>query len=189
MQSDKFGNRVLGVIGLIVDVVSFALPLGKFAAGSMRLAIQAGRMGIRATLPSLGKLSTNLLTANLRNFNPLDALPTLLKSSVRGVRAGSRALSHLENKAMFKLKKLAGRADEYDFPHGLTQMTDPGHWRPLTDADQLAIVKGIEDVPVRNVVPLGFRHYLIDPLSSRPFGPLLTTHAHDLSLGRSSYPH
>ena len=188
LQSDKFGNRVLGVIGLIVDVVSFALPLGKFAAGSMRLAIQAGRMGIRATLPSLGKLSTNLLTANLRNFNPLDALPTLLKSSVRGVRAGSRALSHLENKAMFKLKKLAGRADEYDFPQGLTQVTDPGHWRPLTDADQLAIVKGIEDVPVRNVVPLGFRHYLIDPQSSRPFGPLLTTHAHDLSLGRSSYP-
>jgi hypothetical protein len=187
LQSDNFGDRVLGAIGLIVDIISFAMPLGKFAAGSMRLVIQAGRMGIRATLPSLGKLSANLLTTNLRNLNPLDALPALLKSTARGGRAGGRALVHLENKALFKLKKLAGQADEYDFSHGLTQVTDPGHWRPLTDADQLAIVKGIEDVPVRNVVPLGFRHYLIDPLSSRPFGPMLSTHTHDLSLGRSSY--
>lgn len=188
LKSDKFGDRVLGVIGLIVDVVSFAIPLGKFAAGSIRLAATAGRMGIRATLPAMGKLSSTFVTATLRNLNPLDALPGLARATFRGIRAGGRALGHLHNKAMFKLKKLAGSAAEYDFVHGLPQVGDAAHWRPLTDADQLAMVKGIEDVPVRNVSLVGERHYLLDPLSSRPYGPLLTPQAHDLSLGRSSFP-
>lgn len=188
LKSDKFGTRVLGVIGLIVDIVSFAVPLGKFAAGSLRLAATAGRIGIRATLPAMGKLSSTLLIASLRNLNPLDALPSLLRSTARGIRAGGRALAHLQNKALFKLKKLAGSADQYDFVHGLTQVTDPGQWRPLSDADQLAIVKGIEDVPVRNVAPHGAaRHYLVDPLSARPYGPLLESRPDDFSLGRSSF--
>ena len=185
LRSDNFGERVLGVLGLIVDTVSFAVPLGKFAAGSIRLTTQAGRMGIRATLPSMARLTTTLLTSSLKNLNPLDGL---LKSTSRGLRTAGRAVVHLERKALFKLKKLAGNADQYDLSQGLAQFTEPGQWKALAETDQLAIVKGLEDVPVRKVTGSDSPHYLIDPLSSQPYGPPFMPHSGDLSLGRSGYP-
>jgi hypothetical protein len=55
----------------------------------------------------------------------------------------------------------------------------------LNPADHLAVVRGIDDVPVRNVG--GSRYHLLDPLSDRPYGPQLLAHEHDFSLGRSHY--
>jgi hypothetical protein len=184
LQSDQFGDRVLGAIGLVLDIVSFAVPLGKFAAGSIRLAARAGRMGIRATLPRMANLSRKLVTSSLKNVNPLDGSFDLLRLTGRGVKGAGRAVVHLEKRAMFQLKKLAGKADSYDFVSSLPQATEPGRWKPLMDTDQLGIVKGIEDVPVRKI---DGHHYLFDPLSSRPYGPRLTPQNHELSLGRSSY--
>ncbi|EJM92793.1 hypothetical protein PMI34_01976 [Pseudomonas sp. GM74] len=184
LQSDKFGDRVLGVIGLALDIVSFMVPLGKFAAGSIRLTANAGRMGIRATLPRMANLSRKLVTSSLKNFNPLDGSVDLLRLTGSGIKSAGRAVVYLEKRAMLQLKKLAGRADSYDFFDSLPQITEPGRWKPLTDADQLAIVKGIEDVPVRKI---DGHHYLFDPLSTRPYGPRITTRNHELSLGRSSY--
>jgi hypothetical protein len=184
LQSDQFGDRVLGAIGLVLDIVSFAVPLGKFAAGSIRLAARAGRMGIRATLPRMANLSRKLVTSSVKNVNPLDGSFDLLRLTGRGVKGAGRAVVHLEKRAMFQLKKLAGKADSYDFVSSLPQTTEPGRWKPLMDTDQLGIIKGIEDVPVRKI---DGHHYLFDPLSTRPYGPRLTPQDHELSLGRSSY--
>lgn len=184
LQSDKFGDRVLGAIGLVLDILSFAVPLGKFAAGSIRLAARAGGLGIRSTLPRMVKLSGKLLTSSLKNLNPLDGSVDLLRLVGRGVKGAGRAVVFLERRAVFQLKKLAGKADSYDLVSSLPQATEPGRWKPLMDADELGIVKGIEDVPVRKI---DGHHYLVDPLSTRPYGPRLTPQNHELSLGRSSY--
>lgn len=188
LQSDSLGKRALGVLGLLLDIVSFAIPLGKFVAGSIRLIAMAGKMAIRVALPRLAQLSKNLLISSLRNFNPLDAAPALLKLGSRGLHGAVRAAAHLENRALMRLKRLAGRGGEYDLLHSLPQSLDAGRWKPLTHADQLAVVKGIDDVPVRNVAThSGAQHHLLDPLTDRPYGPRLTPLDHQFSPGRSHY--
>jgi hypothetical protein len=181
LKSDSVGTRLLGVLGLIVDVVSFAIPLGKFAAGSIRLAAAIGKVGIRATLPSFSKISGKLLRSSLKNLNPLDGIPSLLKSTGRG-------MFRLGSKGLFKLKTVAGTADHYDFIKGMPQVTDPGQWRPWVSGDELASVRGIDDVQVRSTGSISTPGYhAVDPLSSKPYGPPLATHAGELSLGRSRY--
>ncbi|MFJ3009355.1 deaminase domain-containing protein [Pseudomonas fluorescens] len=187
LQSDKPGTRLLGAIGLLLDIVSFAIPLGKFVAGSIRLAVSAGKLAIRAALPSMAQLSKTLLVSSLRNLNPLDAAPALLKLALRGTHGAVRAVAHAERLAVSRLKRLAGRSGSYDLLQGLPQTLEAGHWRPLSQADQLAVVKGIDDVPVRNVAVDGTRHHVLDPFSGQPYGPRLTVQDHDLSLGRSHY--
>lgn len=185
LQSDSAGKRAMGVLGLLLDIVSFAIPLGKFVAGSIRLAAVAGKMAIRVALPRMAQLSKNLLVSSLRNLNPLDAAPALLKLGGRGALGAVRAVAHLEHRAVVRLKRLAGRSADYDLLHSLPQALDAGRWKALNPADHLAVVRGIDDVPVRNVG--GSRHHLLDPLSERPYGPQLLAHEHDFSLGRSHY--
>jgi hypothetical protein len=68
------------------------------------------------------------------------------------------------------------------------QATDPGRWRPLSTKDQIATVYGIEDVPVRNIAPQGKPDFrLVDPFSTKPYGPALTAERSELSLGPSRY--
>lgn len=185
LQSDSPGKRAMGVLGLLLDIVSFAIPLGKFVAGSIRLAAVAGKMAIRVALPRMAQLSKNLLVSSLRNLNPLDAAPALLKLGGRGAIGAVRAVAHLEHRAVARLKRLAGRSADYDLLHSLPQALDAGRWKALNPADHLAVVRGIDDVPVRNVG--GSRHHLLDPLSDRPYGPQLLAHEHGFSLGRSHY--
>lgn len=185
LQSDSPGKRAMGVLGLLLDIVSFAIPLGKFVAGSIRLAAVAGKMAIRVALPRMAQLSKNLLVSSLRNLNPLDAAPALLKLGGRGAIGAVRAVAHLEHRAVARLKRLAGRSADYDLLHSLPQALDAGRWKALNPADHLAVVRGIDDVPVRNVG--GSRHHLLDPLSDHPYGPQLLAHEHDFSLGRSHY--
>jgi hypothetical protein len=187
LQSNSPGTRLMGVLGLLLDIVSFAIPLGKFIAGSIRLAAVAGKMAIRVALPRMAQLSKNLVVASLRNLNPLDAAPALLKLGGRGVISAVRAAAHLENRALLRLKRLAGRSGEYDLLHSLPQTLDAGSWKPLSPADHLAVVRGIDDVPVRNVAVSGIRHHLLDPFSNRPYGPRLIAQEHEFSLGRSHY--
>ncbi|MFJ2712525.1 hypothetical protein ACIOZM_16755 [Pseudomonas sp. NPDC087346] len=187
LQSTDPGKRALGVVGLLLDIVSFAIPLGKFVAGSIRLIGVSGKIAIRAALPRMAQLSKTLLVSSLRNFNPLDAAPALLKLGGRGLRGAVRAAAHLENRSLMRLKRLAGRAGEYDLLHSLPQSLGAGRWKPLTHADQLAVVKGIDDVPVRNVSDRGVSFHLLDPLTDRPYGPRLTELDHGFSPGRSHY--
>ncbi|MFJ2282740.1 hypothetical protein ACIOUG_16550 [Pseudomonas sp. NPDC087803] len=187
LQSDSPGTRLLGAVGLLLDIVSFAIPLGKFVAGSVRLAVAAGKLAIRAALPSMAQLSKTLLVSSLRNLNPLDAAPALLKLTLRGTHGAVRAVAHVERLAVSRLKRLAGKSGQYDLLQGLPQTLEAGHWKPLSQADQLALVKGIDDVPVRNVALDGARHHVLDPFSGQPYGPRLTVQDHDLSLGRSHY--
>ena len=167
-----------GLFGLFVDLAAFALPLGKFASGSMKIISAGGKLTFTKKLPLLAKKIGVLINSTL---NPLDGIPSLLK-------AGGVSLFRLSKKGFIRLKRLTGRAGRYDFPQGVPQATDPGRWRPLSTKDQIATVYGIEDVPVRNIAPQGKPDFrLVDPFSTKPYGPALTAERSELSLGPSRY--
>ncbi|MCE0460239.1 hypothetical protein [Pseudomonas uvaldensis] len=178
LTSGDRGRLASGAFGLFIDFASFVLPIGKFASGSLKLVRTVGKWSIRETLPAFAKLSGTLLNATL---NPLDGIPSLLQ-------AGSQSAYRLGKKGYLSLKTLSGRAGQYDFVKGMGQVTDPGRWRPLLPNDHLGAVRGVDDVPVRNVGTLEIADYrLVDPLSSKPYGSSLTAASADLSLGRSHY--
>ncbi|WP_259698109.1 deaminase domain-containing protein [Pseudomonas frederiksbergensis] len=187
MSGDK--NKIFaGALGLVVDLASFLYPMGKFISGSARLikvAATAGRIGTQASLPSFSTLTRKLLVSTLQNLNPLDGIPTLLKS----VLTGGGKLTVLAGKTGFRaLKSLAGHADQYHLVKGLPQLIEPGRWKPISNGDQLSTVKGIDDVPVRNVsTPDKPLYHLVDPNSAKAYGPRLSTRASALAPGRSSY--
>jgi hypothetical protein len=180
MSGDK--NRYpMGAFGLFTDLLSFGLPFGKFVSGSVRVITTTARLSLRATLPAFTSLTKKLLISTLSALNPLDGIPSLLKVLGTTAWKGGRF-------ALGKLKGLAGRTGHYDFVHSLPQTGEAERWRPLADGDQLARVRGVDDVPVRNLTSSGKSDYrLIDPLSSKPYGPTLPTRAGELSQGRSHY--
>lgn len=187
MSGDK-SRLAGGVMGLVLDVASFLYPIGKFVSGSARLiraATVAGRVTTRATLPGFSTLTRKLLVSSLQNLNPLDGIPTLLKSIVTG---GGKLVVFLGKKGWKAVTALAGRTDSYSFVKGLPQAMEPGRWKPLAEGDQLATVRGIDDVPVRNVATSdGPGLYLVDPHSAKAYGPRLSTSASAYSPGRSAY--
>ncbi|MCP1519795.1 hypothetical protein J2Y74_004105 [Pseudomonas migulae] len=180
MSGDK--NRIaLGIVGLFFDVISFAIPIGKFASGSVRLISNAGRLATRATLPSFKTLTKTLLVSTLRALNPLEIVPALLKGLGKAVRYIYKAVTVNFNEFM-------GTIRYYEYVRSLPQLSDAGRWKPATLGDQLASIKGIDDVPIRNIGASGKTDWrLVDPLSSKPYGPPLTTRASDLSPGQSHY--
>lgn len=182
-------DRILGgLAGLAIDLASFLYPMGKFISGSARLikvAVKVGRIGTRAALPSFSTLTRKLLVATLQNLNPLDGIPTLLKSALKG---GAKLTVFLGKKAHGSVKKLMGTAGQYNLVDGLSHVAEPGLWKPLADGDQLATVKGINDVPVRNITTSGTPGYhLVDPRNARAYGPRLGTRANAVVPGRSVY--
>lgn len=180
LASGERNRLAQGVFGIFADLLSFALPAGKFAAGSVKVISTAGKLGIRATLPSFASLTKKLLISTLQTLNPIDGIPSLL----RGLATGAFKLGKF---SIFKLKGLAGRTGSYDFVQGMSQVTDPGSWKPLAASDQLGSVKGIEDVPVRNTGSTNKPAYhLIDPISTKPYGPRLAA-TDEFSIGRSRY--
>jgi hypothetical protein len=182
------GRILIGVAGLVLDLASFISPVGKFMSGSMRL-IRAGatgsRMTVKASLPSFSTLTRKLLTASLRNLNPLDGVPTLLKTMGNGAWKGLNTAGRI---GVSGFKKLAGHADSYRLVHNLPQTTDPGRWKPLTNSDRLATVNGVDDVLVRNTSPSDLtRFHPVDPVTSLPYGPRLHNHGDNLIQGRSTF--
>lgn len=170
-----------GTFGLFADLLSFAQPIGKFASGSAILISNAGRLTFRARLPAFVSLTKKLLISSLQTLNPVDGIGSLLRAlGARGVK--------LARFSVLRIKELAGKAGSYDFVHKLPQISDAGRWKPLAKGDQLATVKGIDDIHIRkSAIPDNADYHLIDPLSSRPYGPRLTTRSGDISLGRSHY--
>lgn len=195
LRSNSYGERLLGALGLFIDIVSFGIPLGKFVAGSIRLLVNAGRVGIRATLPAFSKATGKLLTATLQNANPLAIIPAAatltrftVRMAVRGAFYGGRGLYQMGSRGVFRLRRLTGHADQFDFINGLPQVSDPGRWKPLASGDELASLSELDDVPLRNIAATGEpKRYLLDPLTSKLYGPRLSLLHDQLSMGQSSY--
>jgi hypothetical protein len=186
--SGKVGQILIGVAGLVLDLASFLTPVGKFMSGSVRL-IRAGatasRMTVKASLPSFSTLSRKLLTASLSNLNPLDGVPTLLKSMGSGAWKGLHMAGRV---SVSGFRKLTAHADSYRLVHNLPQTTDPGRWKPLASSDRLATVNGVDDVLVRNTSPSDLtRFHPVDPVTSLPYGPRLHNHSNNLIQGRSTF--
>lgn len=180
MSDDK--NRIaLGIVGLFFDVISFVIPIGKFATGSIRLISNAGQLATRATLPSFTTLTKTLLVSTLRALNPLEIVPALLKGL-------GKAAQYTYKGVTFRFNQLAGKIRYYEYARSLPQLSDAGRWMPATRVDQLASIKGLHDVPIRNIGASGKTDMrLVDPLSSKPYGPSLNTRASDFSPGQSHY--
>jgi hypothetical protein len=188
LLSGKTDRILMGVIGLVLDLASFIGPVGKFMSGSVRL-IRAGatasRMTVKASLPSFSTLTRKLLTASLRNLNPLDGIPTLLKTMGSGARKGLYMAGRM---GVSGFKKLAGRTDSYRLVHNLPQTIDPGRWKPLTNGDRLATVNGVDDVLVRNTSPSDLsRFHPVDPVTSLPYGRRLSNNHRNFMQGRSIF--
>ncbi|RON16539.1 hypothetical protein [Pseudomonas frederiksbergensis] len=186
--SGKIDNILIGAAGLVLDLASFISPVGKFMSGSVRL-IRAGatasRMTVKASLPSFSTLTRKLLIATLSNLNPLDGVPTLLKSMGSGAWKGLHMAGRIGVRGV---KKLTGHADSYRLMHNLPQTTDPGRWKPLTSNDRLATVNGVDDVLVRNTSRSDLtRFHPVDPVTSLPYGPRLHNHSENLIQGRSTF--
>ncbi|HEF4759261.1 TPA: hypothetical protein SAN82_001675 [Pseudomonas putida] len=185
LDSDNPNKRIAAIFGMFTDAVSFALPLGKFVSGTVKLTSTALRMGFKNTLPPLSRLSGKLLTATLQNFNPLDGMPTLAKGLVQGLYAMNRFAL---NAAVRNISTLAGRAGKYDFVKGVAQVKEPGRYRLLSASDELAFTKGISDIPVRKVNNGKIPDYrMIDPVANKPYGPPLLDGLDRLWVGRSVY--
>lgn len=182
-------KKVWAIFGLIVDVVSFAYPLGKFVSGSMKLVSTAVRSGVRVALPEFSSLFQKLTVSLVQNAIPFYGMPTLgfqlVRGSIKGLYAG---LQSVLRPAYKSIRLAVGRTGSHGFIDGFAHIDNPASWRPLVEGDQLASLRGMHDVPVRNVASAGKSDFrLIDPLSSQPYGPLLSRASGELSLGRSRY--
>ena len=88
----------------------------------------------------------------------------------------------------FRFNQLAGKIRYYEYVRSLPQLSDAGRWMPATRVDQLASIKGLRKCPIRNIGASGKTDMrLVDPLSSKPYGPSLNTRASDFSPGQSHY--
>lgn len=154
-----------GVASLFIDIVAFALPVGRYVAGSTRLLIQAGKTGLRLALPKLAKLTGKLVIATLQELNPLAALPSLLRLA----RFGLLKLGH---KLMRQAKRGIAQLRDGTIAARHIRSVDPDSWKPLQAGDQLFTVDGFANVPMRNVGSLDAPDYrLIDTASNKAFGP------------------
>lgn len=181
LASGEKTRLINGVFGVFTDLLSFAQPIGKFASGSTKLISNASQLTLRARLPAFASLTREFLVLSMLALTPIDGIAALLTA------LGSKGLK-IGKSGIFRIKELAGRANHYNFSRSLPQVTGAGHWKPLVNGDQLASLRGVNDVPVRNLSSSGkAQHYLVDPLSSRPYGPLLPNRSSELSLGRSHY--
>ncbi|MBY8972686.1 SET domain-containing protein [Pseudomonas sp. P867] len=154
-----------GIASLTIDFVSFALPVGRYVAGSSRLIIQAGKTGLRLALPKLAKLTGTLVISVLQELNPLAAVPSLLRLARFGlVKLGRIAMRQTKRGvALLRDGTLAARH---------MKSVDPTTWKPLQAGDRLFTVDGFPDIPMRNVGSLDAPDFrLIDAASNKAFGP------------------
>lgn len=185
LESDKIENKIMGAIGLLLDLASFLFPIGKFMAGSVRL-IKAtagtSRIAVKASLPSFSTLARKLLTSSMSNLNPLDGIPSLLKGTVSGARTGLH-FARLGNVIVYR--GIRGKVRNFRLANNLPQSLDPGNWSALTKGDRLATVNGVNDVLVRQT---GLKRlHLVDPVTSLPYGPRLHNNGRNLKQGRSVF--
>ncbi|MEG2040576.1 MAG: deaminase domain-containing protein, partial [Hafnia sp.] len=149
----------------------------------------AVRSGVRVALPEFGSLFQKLTVSLVKNAIPFHGMPTLgfrlVRGSIKGLYAGLQSVLRPVYKS---IRTAVGRTGSHSFIDGFAHIDNPASWRQLVGGDQLASLRGMHDVPVRNVASAGKSDFrLIDPLSSQPYGPLLSRASGELSLGRSRY--
>lgn len=164
------------VIACSLDALTLGIPAFKLLGGTMRLALNAGKVGIAQTLQRFAWSSTSVM---LQSTHAHRAMRTA------GVLA-PRVLGSLLHAKVFDLKAfhaLANRLRSNTVPTnratrhvcGIPTITQPTEWRGATRFDGLAKVSGIENAPVRsisNAVSGGAdAHYLLD--SGAAYGPRL----------------
>ncbi|MGR3889348.1 SET domain-containing protein-lysine N-methyltransferase [Pseudomonas sp. 1152_12] len=154
-----------GVASLFIDIVAFALPVGRYVAGSTRLLIQTGKTGLRLAMPKLAKLTGKLVIATLQELNPLAALPSLFRLARFGLlKLGHKLMRHAKR----GIAQLRDGAIAARHMHSV----DPDSWKPLQAGDRLFTVDGFRNIPMRNVGSLDAPDYrLIDTASNQAFGP------------------
>lgn len=154
-----------GGLGLFTDIVSFALPIGKYLAGCTRLASQAGKIGIRLALPRFAGLTRTLLSATLQELNPLASVVALLKLGRFTLRKTGAALMRQARQGIAQLRDGTVTAQ-----HLIA--VDPSSWTARQPGDRLCTVEGIANIPMRNVGSVDAADYrLIDAVSNQAFGP------------------
>jgi len=160
-----------GALSLFTDLISFAAPIGKYVGGSARLITQAGRISFQAALPKFATLTKTFLLGAIRELNPLEAVPALLKLAGLGVLRLSAAVGRQVDAGLALFRKALGKPTIA--PTGRTlQSVDPRVWKPLEPQDSLFTVAGVDRVPLRSVgTDLLPEYRLIDPLTNTVFGP------------------
>lgn len=154
-----------GGLGLFTDIVSFALPIGKYLAGSSRLVSQAGKLGLRLALPRFASLTRTLLISTLRELNPLESVLGLLQ-------LGRFALRKIGAAAMRQARLGIAQLRDGTVTAQHLLAVDPNTWTPRQPGDRLCTVEGIANIPMRNVGSLDAVDYrLIDAVSNQAFGP------------------
>ncbi|MGE8067140.1 hypothetical protein [Pseudomonas sp. NPDC089569] len=176
MTSNDLERKVNGAFGLGMDVALFIAPIGKLVSGSVKLLRNTGQLTVGARLIAFSTLVKDVTILALQSLNPLLLFQAL----------GSVALK-LGKSGIFRIKATAGMAGDYNFVKSVPRINNAGRWKPLSTSDQLATVRGVDDVHVRTALPLRSGFYLIDPRSYRPFGPRLLTSSGEVSQGRSNY--
>lgn len=160
-----------GALSLFTDLISFAAPIGKYVGGSARLIAQAGRISFQAALPKFATLTKTFLLGAIRELNPLEAVPALLKLGGLGGLRLSAAVGRQVDAGLALFRKALGKPTIA--PTGRTlQSVDPRVWNPLETQDSLFTVAGVDHIPMRSVgTDLLPEYRLIDPLTNAVFGP------------------
>lgn len=154
-----------GGLGMFTDIVSFALPIGKYLAGCTRVVSLAGKIGIRLALPKFATLTRMLLISTLRELNPLESVLGLLKLGRFTLRKIGAAAIRQARLGIAQLRDGTVTAQ-----HLIA--VDPTTWKPRQPGDRLCTVEGIANIPMRNVGSVDAADYrLIDALTNKAFGP------------------
>lgn len=160
-----------GGLSLFTDLISSISPLSTFVGGSVRMIAQAARISFQAALPRFATLTKTFLLGALRELNPLEAVPSLLKlaglSMLRLSAAGMRQVD--AGVALFKKTLINPTIVP---PGRALQSVDPRVWKPLEPQDSLFTVAGMDHVPMRSVgTDLLPEYRLINPRTNTVFGP------------------
>lgn len=180
LSSEDPSRKRQGALGLIIDLVSFGIPVGKFSAGSVRVIIKAGKRSFSSAIPQFASLTKKLFVSVANEFNPLSGLPSVLKwGGTKAVKLSRTAINSINTgiEQFRKLhKNLPKKLGEYEFIGGLPRAIESGKWRPKAAGDQLRTVNGLDNVSVRNTASATSppEYYLVDPISGLPYGPLLS---------------
>ncbi|WP_081265255.1 hypothetical protein [Pseudomonas fluorescens] len=185
LDSDNPNKRHAAIFGIVTDILSFGMPVGKFVSGTVKLASTALRLGYKQVLPRFSNLSAKLLLASAKEFIPFNGLPQLTKGVLVGLYALNKSLLKL---AIKKIEKLAARTGTYDIINGLPQITQPGRYKTLGGFNELGSSRGVDDIPIRRAAGAPQRDYrMVDPLTNKPYGPSLNDKNYRFSIGSSAY--
>jgi len=158
-------------LSLFTDLVSFAAPIGKYIGGSARLIAHAGKISFQVALPRFATLTKTFLLGTLKELNPLEAVPSLLKlGGLSFLRLGAATVGQVD--AGLALFRKALNKPTIVPTGRMLRSVDPHTWKPLETQDGLFTVTGIDHVPMRSVgTDLLPEYRLIDPLTNTVFGP------------------